>query len=84
MTGDLQGHLPTRRANHSAVSDQNGITPMSHPPYSPDLTSSDFSFWFPQMNKDLTGKRFTNVEEVKQKNGRSTKRHQNQRVQKLF
>ena len=47
MTGDLQGHLPTRRANHSAVSDQNGMTPMPHPPYSPDLTLSDFVCLFP-------------------------------------
>ena len=32
----------------------------------------------------LKGKLFADVEEVKQKNGRSTKMLQNQRVQKLF
>ena len=31
----------------------------------------------------LKGKLFADVEEVKQKNGRSTKRHQNRQVQKL-
>ena len=35
------------------------------------------------MKKVLKGKRFADVEEGR-KNGRSTKRHQNQRIQKLF
>ena len=39
---------------------------MPHPPYSPTLSLSDF-FFFPWMKKVLKGKRFANVEEVKQK-----------------
>ena len=36
------------------------------------------------MKKLLREKRTADVEEVKQKNGRSTKRHQNEQVQTLF
>ena len=39
---------------------------MPHPPYSPNLTPSNF-FLFPWMKKVLEGKHFANVEEVKQK-----------------
>ena len=39
---------------------------MPHPPYSLDLTPRDF-FFVPQMKKDLKGKHFADVEEVKQK-----------------
>ena len=47
---------------------KNGVTPMPHPPYSPDLTPSDFLLLlFPWMKKVLKGKHFTNVKEVKQK-----------------
>ena len=35
-----------------------------HPPYSPDLASSDF-FLFPKMKEHLTGKRFANDEDLK-------------------
>ena len=42
------------------------MTPVPHPPYSPELTRSDV-FLFPQMKKVLKGKRFAIVEEVKQK-----------------
>ena len=38
----------------------------SHPPYSQDLTPCDF-FLFPGMKRDLKGKRFQNVEEVREK-----------------
>ena len=37
-----------------------------HHPYSPDLAPSDFSCVCPQMKKVLKGKRFADVEEVKQ------------------
>ena len=46
---------------------KNGLTPMSHPPYSPNLAHSDFLFLFPWMKKILKGKCFADVEEVKQK-----------------
>ena len=39
---------------------------MPHPPYSLDITLSNF-FLFPQMKKVLKGKHFAHVEEVKQK-----------------
>ena len=42
------------------------MTPMLHPPYSLDLTLSEFSL-FPQIKKVLKGKHFANVEEVKEK-----------------
>ena len=35
-------------------------------PYSPDLAPWDF-FFFPRLKKDMEGKRFATVEEVKQK-----------------
>ena len=45
---------------------QNGMTLLPHPPCSPDLSQSNFLL-FPQMKKMLKGKRFANLEEVKQK-----------------
>jgi len=42
------------------------MTTASHPPYSPDLEPCDF-FRFPRMKRDLKGKRFQNVEEVREK-----------------
>ena len=58
---------------------------MPHPPYSLDLIHlKRLFFLFPWIKKVLKGKGFANVEEVKQKKGRSTKRHQNRQVQKLF
>ena len=38
---------------------------LSHPPYSPDLASSDFHF-FPHLKRDLKGTHFTPDDEVKQ------------------
>ena len=43
--------------------DDNGFAP---PPYSSDLAPCDF-FLFPRMKRGLTGKRFQNVEEVREK-----------------
>jgi len=42
------------------------MTAASHPPYSPGLASCDF-FLFPRMKRGLKGKRFQNVEEVREK-----------------
>lgn len=42
------------------------MTPIDHPPYSPDLTPCDF-FLFPRLKRDMKGQRFATVEEVKQK-----------------
>ena len=43
------------------------MTPMSHPPYVPDLAQSDFFLVVSLMKKILKGKHFANVEEVKPK-----------------
>jgi len=64
---------------------KNGMTPLTHPPYSPDLAPCDF-FLFPRMKKVLKGKRFADVEEVKKKttealNGISLQEFQNCFVQ---
>jgi len=45
---------------------KNGMTTASHTPYSPDLAPCDF-FLFPRMKRDLKGKRFQNMEEVREK-----------------
>ena len=42
------------------------MTPVPHPPYLPNLALGDVFVFF-QMKKFFKGKRFTNVEEVKQK-----------------
>ena len=54
---------------------KNCMTPMPHPPYSPDLTLSDFLCLFPWVKIVLKEKRFADVEEEKQESGISTKRH---------
>ena len=45
---------------------KNGMTPIAHAPYSPDLAPYDFLL-FPRLKMDMKGKRFATVEEVKQK-----------------
>ena len=50
------------------------MTPLPHPPYSPDLTlRNTLVCLFPQMKKVLTGKHFADVEEVKQKTAEALK-----------
>ena len=68
--GPLHDGWFTRAPAHTSLGIQqfltkNSKTPMPHPPYSPNLMPSDF-FLFPQMKKFLTGKRFADMEEVKQ------------------
>ena len=46
MMGDLCAHLPTP-AECSVVFDKNGVSPMPHPPYTPDLTPKRLFFVFP-------------------------------------
>ena len=43
------------------------MTPVPHPPYSPNLAPRDIFFNFPRIKKVLQGKHFADVEEVKQK-----------------
>ena len=52
--------LATR--NRQLIRDDNGFAT----PYSPDLAPCDF-FMFPRMKRDLKGKCFQNVEEVREK-----------------
>ena len=56
---------------HMALSVQqflakNNMTVIPHPPYSPDLVPCDF-FLFPGMKRQIKGKRFADVSEVKKK-----------------
>jgi len=59
--------------------DDNGFTP----PYSPDLASCDI-FLFPRMKRDLKGKRFQNVEEVREKTTEALKAITLQEFQNCF
>jgi transposase len=70
QTGEWFFHLDNAPA-HTALSVQrfltkNGMTPLPHPPYSPDLAPCYF-FLFPRMQSDLKGKHFADVEDVKKK-----------------
>lgn len=69
LSGDWFFHHDNAPA-HTALSvkqflTKNGMTPIDHPPYSPDLAPSDF-FLFPRLKRNMKGQRFTTVEEVKQ------------------
>ena len=52
--------------NERQLLTKNDMTPLTHPPYSPDLAPCDLSL-FPRMKKDLKGNRFVDVDEVKEK-----------------
>ncbi|PNF22071.1 hypothetical protein B7P43_G09295 [Cryptotermes secundus] len=59
QSGDWFFHHDNAPA-HTALSvrqflTKNGMTPVSHPPYSPDLAPCDF-FLFPRMKRDMKGK----------------------------
>ncbi|GBL74912.1 hypothetical protein AVEN_243742-1 [Araneus ventricosus] len=42
---------------------QHGVTELSHPPYSPDLSPLDF-FLFPKLNVELKGQIFTDIPHI--------------------
>jgi hypothetical protein len=42
-----------------------GVTPVEHPPYSPDLASCDF-WTFPMLKHEVQGQKFSTDTEVKQ------------------
>lgn len=70
QSGDWFFHHDNAPA-HTALSvrqflTKNGMTPVPHPPYSPDLAPCDF-FLFPRMKRDMKGKRFADITEVKKK-----------------
>ena len=56
---------------------------MHDPPYSPDLTPSDY-FLFPWMKNFLKGKHFAHVEELKQKTAEALKGIKVDKFKKLF
>jgi len=71
QSGDWWFHHDNAPA-HSAISvttfmARNGLAALPHPPYSPDVAPSDFFFLFPRMKRNLKGKHFADVEEVKRK-----------------
>ena len=59
------------------------MTTASHTPYSPDLATCDF-FLFPRMKRNLKGKRFQNVEEVREKTTEALKAITLQEFQNCF
>ena len=61
--------------------DDNGFSPPPH--HSPDMAPGDF-FLFPRMKRDLKGKCFQNVEEVREKTDGGTEGYHFARVPKLF
>jgi len=62
---------------------KNVMTTASHPLYSPDLAPCDF-FLFPRLKRDLKGKRFHNVEEVREKTMEALKALPLQEFQNCF
>ena len=83
MMGDLQEHLPTLCWVFSSFWLKTAWPPYPTLPIHVILPQVTF-FLLPWMKNVLKGKCFANVEEGKQENTRSTKRHQNQWVLKLF
>ena len=60
----LHDNAPAHRADISVVTiHECGFTQLDHPPYSPDLAPSDF-FFFPNLKRELRGKRFNDISEV--------------------
>ena len=86
MVSDLQAHLPTLRWVFSRVWLKTVLTPMPHPPYSPNLAPSNLFFLLFVSPDEKSPQReiFCWSEKGETKSGRSTKRHQNWQVQKLF
>ncbi|PNF23498.1 hypothetical protein B7P43_G06514 [Cryptotermes secundus] len=61
----------------------NNMVIVPHPPYSPDLAPSDF-FLFPRMKRSLKGKRFRDVDEVKENTLKALNSIQAQEFQHCF
>ncbi|PNF28730.1 hypothetical protein B7P43_G07777 [Cryptotermes secundus] len=61
----------------------NNMVIVPHPPYSPDLALSDF-FLFPRMKRSLKGKRFRDVDEVKENTLKALNSIQPQEFQHCF
>ena len=72
MMANLQIQLPTPHWGVQQFFTKTSMTLVPHPPYSLSVTPSNF-FLFPQLKKVLKGKRFADVEEVKQKTAEALK-----------
>lgn len=61
----LHDNAPVHKARVAKAAMQDcGFEEINHPPYSPDLAPSDY-YLFPNLKKDLRGKRFSDDEELK-------------------
>lgn len=61
----LHDNAPPHRAHVATTAIQQcGFTEVNHPPYSPDLAPSDY-FLFPNLKKELRGRRFMDNSDVK-------------------
>lgn len=61
----LQDNAPVHKSKVAmAALDRCGFESLVHPPYSPDLAPSDY-YLFPNLKKELRGKKFQDDEEVK-------------------
>ena len=65
MMGDLQACLSTPRWVFNSFWPWNSTTPMPHPHYSPDLTSTDWLFFLSLDEESPQREMFCHVEEVK-------------------
>ena len=82
MMGDFPAHLPIPWV-FSSIWPKPSMIHMPHPPYSQDLTLSNF-FFVSLDEKSPQREMFCQCGRGETKNGRSTKRHQNRRIQNLF
>jgi hypothetical protein len=73
---------PTRRPLSSSISPEKSITEMDEPPYSLDLTPSDF-WLFPKIKSTLKGRGFQDVEDI-HKNVRTAMKAFHNRIPKMF
>jgi histone-lysine N-methyltransferase SETMAR len=62
---------------------KNNVTTLEHPPYSPDLAPADF-FLFPRLKSSLKGKRFADVEDVRENATKVLKDIQENEFHKCF
>ena len=63
---NLLVHLPSTMSVQQFLT-QNTMTPVPHPPYSPNFAPINFFFFVSLMKKVLKGKHFADEEEMKQK-----------------
>ncbi|CAH2244033.1 jg20705 [Pararge aegeria aegeria] len=62
----LQDNAPVHKSRVAiAALHKHGFESLVHPPYSPDLAPSDF-YLFPNLKKDLRGRKFSDDNEVKE------------------